>query len=143
LKDCGEIEDSKMQEISKYLDKLSFKLSDNKLLKYKYNVRFILKCLCNGIIILDLGELGEVKKKIEYYLINPDGILDLTKSSRSKVQILKTLENDSNSMIQSNLIKCGKCKNSNISINQRQTRSGDEGMTVYYICTDCNNSWKS
>lgn len=40
------------------------------------------------------------------------------------------------------LIKCKKCKSSNISIEGVQTRSGDEGLTMKYKCYDCKKQWK-
>lgn len=41
-------------------------------------------------------------------------------------------------------VKCRKCKEKKVVVYQRQTRSADEPMTSFYICTipTCNNSWK-
>jgi transcription elongation factor S-II len=94
--------------------------------------------------MFDINFDKKISNIINDYLPNPNKLIDLNnKILKSKVQLLKDLENNPITKVRSNLIKCGKCKNSNISINQRQTRSGDEGMTVYYQCIDCNNSWKS
>eukprot|EP00466_Bigelowiella_natans_P016419 jgi/Bigna1/132787/aug1.19_g7495 len=38
--------------------------------------------------------------------------------------------------------KCGKCKKSMTDVNQKQTRSGDEPMTLFITCLNCNNKWK-
>lgn len=41
-------------------------------------------------------------------------------------------------------VKCRKCKQKNVVVYQRQTRSADEPMTSFYTCTvpSCNNTWK-
>ena len=39
-------------------------------------------------------------------------------------------------------IRCARCKSSNISFDFLQTRSADEGTTVYCTCTVCQKRWK-
>lgn len=49
------------------------------------------------------------------------------------------------------LVICGKCRNKpnaqnsfkpqGVVIQQRQTRSADEGMTSYFTCLDCGHKW--
>lgn len=39
-------------------------------------------------------------------------------------------------------IKCKKCQSDNIYSESRQTRSGDEAMTIFYECLNCGNKWK-
>lgn len=39
-------------------------------------------------------------------------------------------------------LMCGKCKNTSISIEQKQTRGADEGMTVFCLCTKCGHKWR-
>lgn len=41
-----------------------------------------------------------------------------------------------------NLIKCPKCKKSNTTYNQVQTRSADEPMTTFCFCNECGKRWK-
>ena len=41
-----------------------------------------------------------------------------------------------------NLIKCRKCKSSDITTTQVQTRGADEAMTVFCECNDCGMRWK-
>jgi len=41
-----------------------------------------------------------------------------------------------------NDITCFKCKQTNCSYYQLQTRSADESMTTYVMCLDCGNKWK-
>uniref|UniRef100_A0AC35UCE1 DNA-directed RNA polymerase I subunit H n=1 Tax=Rhabditophanes sp. KR3021 TaxID=114890 RepID=A0AC35UCE1_9BILA len=38
--------------------------------------------------------------------------------------------------------KCGKCKSKLVNYFQMQTRSADEGMTIFYNCQKCGNRWK-
>lgn len=40
------------------------------------------------------------------------------------------------------LFKCGKCKSTDTSNRQAQTRSADEPMTVFVHCQNCGNRWK-
>ena len=35
--------------------------------------------------------------------------------------------------------KCGRCKKSNCTYNQLQTRSADEPMTTFVLCMECGN----
>ena len=39
-------------------------------------------------------------------------------------------------------VVCGKCKNRQITYHEQQTRSADEGTTVFYRCLVCNNKWR-
>jgi transcription elongation factor S-II len=40
------------------------------------------------------------------------------------------------------MLKCGKCRKSNCTYNQIQTRSADEPMTTFVLCNECGNRWK-
>lgn len=40
------------------------------------------------------------------------------------------------------LLKCGRCKKSNCTYHEMQTRSADEPMTVFVLCNECGNRWK-
>lgn len=42
----------------------------------------------------------------------------------------------------STLLKCGKCRKSNCTFFEMQTRSADEPMTVFVTCNECGNRWK-
>tara|TARA_B110000483_G_scaffold243458_1_gene333372 strand:+ start:517 stop:954 length:438 start_codon:yes stop_codon:yes gene_type:complete len=39
--------------------------------------------------------------------------------------------------------KCNKCKSNKIYTYQMQTRSGDEAMTTFYVCSVCASKWKT
>jgi DNA-directed RNA polymerase subunit M/transcription elongation factor TFIIS len=38
--------------------------------------------------------------------------------------------------------QCSKCKSRRVSYTQLQTRSADEPMTSYFLCSGCNRRWK-
>jgi transcription elongation factor S-II len=40
------------------------------------------------------------------------------------------------------MLKCGRCKKTNCTYNQVQTRSADEPMTTFAYCNECGNRWK-
>ena len=39
------------------------------------------------------------------------------------------------------VMQCSQCKSNRISINQKQSRAADEGMTLYCLC-ECGHAWK-
>ncbi|VDK37734.1 unnamed protein product [Taenia asiatica] len=43
---------------------------------------------------------------------------------------------------ESDLLKCGKCKQNKCTYNQVQTRSADEPMTTFVFCNNCGHRWK-
>lgn len=43
---------------------------------------------------------------------------------------------------QTDLIKCPKCRKTNVTYNQVQTRSADEPMTTFCLCNECGKRWK-
>lgn len=43
----------------------------------------------------------------------------------------------------STLIRCRKCKGTDIAYTQKQTRSADEAMTVFLECLTCKERWRS
>ena len=39
--------------------------------------------------------------------------------------------------------RCRACKSTNVEHQQKQTRSADEGMTIFLHCKDCDKRWKA
>ena len=39
-------------------------------------------------------------------------------------------------------VVCKRCKSNKLTIQQKQTRSADEGATVFFTCKECSFSWK-
>ena len=40
------------------------------------------------------------------------------------------------------MFKCGRCKLRKCTYYELQTRSADEGMTIFITCVNCGNRWK-
>ena len=38
-------------------------------------------------------------------------------------------------------MKCAKCKSTEVDVEQKQTRSADEPMTLFALCTNCGTRW--
>lgn len=43
---------------------------------------------------------------------------------------------------ETDMLKCGKCRQKKCTYNQIQTRSADEPMTTFVLCNHCGNRWK-
>ncbi|VDP25875.1 unnamed protein product [Echinostoma caproni] len=43
---------------------------------------------------------------------------------------------------ETDLLRCGKCKQTKCTYNQVQTRSADEPMTTFVFCNNCGHRWK-
>lgn len=37
---------------------------------------------------------------------------------------------------------CGRCRSTNITWTQKQTKGADESMTIFFECSDCGKRWK-
>ncbi len=46
------------------------------------------------------------------------------------------------SLKQKAAVVCSKCNSSNVIMSMAQTRSADEGTTMFFTCVDCNKKWK-
>ena len=57
---------------------------------------------------------------------------------------LKKYENayERKDVVVSSLFRCGKCKKKQCTYFEAQTRSADEGATVFVSCLNCGNKWK-
>ena len=40
------------------------------------------------------------------------------------------------------VMRCRRCKKSNLAFEQKQTRGADESMTIFVSCKDCSLNWK-
>ena len=40
------------------------------------------------------------------------------------------------------MFKCGRCKQRKCTYYELQTRSADEGMTIFITCVNCGNRWR-
>ncbi|KNC46881.1 transcription elongation factor S-II [Thecamonas trahens ATCC 50062] len=71
-------------------------------------------------------------------LVNPD-VRDTIKAA--KIQGDKDMAM-AEVMAETDMFKCGKCKERKCTYYQLQTRSADEPMTVFVTCTNCGNKWR-
>lgn len=62
--------------------------------------------------------------------------IELEKDNMKKAQVPMEERSISDSL------ECGRCKQKKVSYTQAQTRSADEPMTTFCICTVCGNRWK-
>ncbi|EFC46968.1 predicted protein, partial [Naegleria gruberi] len=44
--------------------------------------------------------------------------------------------------VESSMFRCGKCKKTQCTFYEMQTRSADEPMTAFITCLSCGNRWK-
>jgi DNA-directed RNA polymerase subunit M/transcription elongation factor TFIIS len=50
-------------------------------------------------------------------------------------------ENNEDAVV-TEMLTCGKCKKNRCTFYEKQIRSGDEGMTIFIRCLNCNNRWR-
>ena len=53
----------------------------------------------------------------------------------------EALRDDAGAKETDGLLQCGRCGSSNVTFNQKQTRSADEGMTLLCVCLKCSFNW--
>jgi hypothetical protein len=67
---------------------------------------------------------------------------ETSKHKQRLEEILKSAPVANSSSSSSSFLSCRKCKSHNVHTSQKQTRSADEGMTVFVTCADCGTRWK-
>ena len=99
----------------------------------------------NSEFVLDKLKSGEWLPEELVYLKNitlyPDIWEVIIKNNLLKQERLEKLSKEENQS-GTNIFKCGKCKKSNCTYYQMQTRSADEPMTSFVTCLNCMNRWK-
>ena len=86
-------------------------------------------------------------------IITPSKIAKMDSNEMASKQMTELRDKITKEMIQehqmaltggtsTDLIKCPKCKKSNTTYNQVQTRSADEPMTTFCFCNECGKRWK-
>lgn len=127
---CSKKENSEMlkKKISLYLsDKEDNKdLNDFNELDVIYEVGFMIKQENNNLKeAFDLLKNGKLFK-------NHPNFIDISKKMLEMDQFM-----DKPFEVSEGVNTCNKCKSNRTLSYNRQTRSGDEGMTVYVFCIDC------
>lgn len=139
---------------SEYIQRYLDKKNNGCPFKYKKDMLSVFSYLNHPKKFLDLTsawDLNKVspkdlKKNIVPQIISTILEIKMTKNKlhagEDHFKILKKIEMDQNADIDENIMKCFKCKSTDIASNQRQTRSADEGMTLFCKCNNCGASWK-
>ena len=104
-------------------------------IKNNKNADFVLEKLESGEFLPD--KLVYMKPE-ELYPVLWEKILLNVKLRDERIERMTKEENQSGT----DLFKCGKCKKSNCTYYQMQTRSADEPMTTFVTCLNCYNRWK-
>jgi len=93
----------------------------------------------NSTYLLSGIKSGKIKSSSVAYLkpeeINPDKYENITKKREME-------EYKKNNKTGSSVFTCSKCKKSNCSITQNQTRAGDEPPTTFVECLECSHVFK-
>ena len=71
----------------------------------------------------------EENAKDSYFIYKKDEFKQFRKKEADIVQLEDTV------------YQCNKCKSRKIFVKQLQLRSGDEGATTIYDCSNCGNTW--
>jgi DNA-directed RNA polymerase subunit M/transcription elongation factor TFIIS len=106
-------------------------------------------------IVIDLTMYATVEKFIAIWFarlraapkgsIDLDNIIDLMGFFRSiNEEIGESVEDDDDSLRrESNIdVECRQCHQRNVWHEAKQTRSGDEAVTDFYLCLSCDYNWK-
>ncbi|KAG5443167.1 Transcription elongation factor A protein 1 [Clonorchis sinensis] len=85
--------------------------------------------------------------------VNPDKLASMTSEEMASKEMKELREKYTKETIEdhqmavtggteTDLLKCGKCKQNKCTYNQVQTRSADEPMTTFVFCNHCGHRWK-
>ena len=65
------------------------------------------------------------------------------RQSREKILYTGALDDDDSQQKDvEGMVRCSRCKSSDVSWDQKQTRGADESMTVFFECKACGKRWK-
>jgi transcription elongation factor S-II len=119
-------------------------LYQQKTLQLLYNLRLNHKYLLakytpQELVLLDDTELA---MGTEYENIMEENV----RKMQHLKQILENAEKSTVSLVDTSnlpsLIVCRACHSGEVVVIEKQTRSGDEGMTLFCTCKKCGNKWK-
>lgn len=147
-----------MEKKSKYiLNKINreniFNVLDEEFDNYDFTYETDEDFIVSNIISLrydSKNEIPEMTKKINNFLIdniNNFKKLDIEimhKSPYFEEQIedeKKKQEEELEEIVEEGLETCYKCQSNRIRIFYKQVRSGDEGETGFFECSECGNKW--
>lgn len=126
---------------------------DNEFRNYIFNYDTKISYIVSNMMALRYeAKINEKKNKNISYKINNFLLKNLNefrnlneniilKSPYFEKQILKLKNNNIKEIIEEGVEICFKCKSKKIKIIYKQVRSGDEGETGFFECTECKNKW--
>lgn len=74
-------------------------------------------------------------------LLSDDRKIQFDRDCRLEEHEMAILKSSFETTGQTRSLRCSRCKSQNIDVQQRQTRSADEGMTIFCGCRDCSAQW--
>lgn len=96
--------------------------------------------LGSALVDMTSDELATEERQAEVAKLRDDAFqkirLDWNEANKDKINAQCGIKDNMG------LFTCSRCKSSNTSNTQKQTRSADEPMTVFVHCHDCDKRWK-
>ena len=89
-------------------------------------------------------DLWDYEDKVRSMLVDPRFLQHkraIVKPQASKLSDCDLLDDDRAASAPA-LHRCRKCGGTNISFYSRQTRSADEGATIFLTCEECGHKWR-
>ncbi|XP_075240987.1 transcription elongation factor A protein 2-like [Convolutriloba macropyga] len=135
-----------LEELSALIEDNIFLIFGDTGIKYKDRVR-------SKVFNLKDKKNPELKTRVIKGEISPEQLATMTPEQMAssemkelRQKLTKEAINDHQMAVvegtKTALIQCGKCKKSNCTYSQMQTRSADEPMTTFVFCNECGNRWK-
>ncbi|KAK4475748.1 hypothetical protein MN116_001009 [Schistosoma mekongi] len=123
-----------------------YDLFNNTDLKYKQRVR---------TRVMNLRDPNNPNLRLNVLMghVSPDKLASMTSEEMASKEMKELREKYTKETIEdhqmavtggteTDLLRCGKCKQTKCTYNQVQTRSADEPMTTFVYCNNCGHRWK-
>lgn len=135
-----------LDELAAKIEECIYKEFGDTNMKYKNRVR-------SRVSNLKDSKNPNLRLNVLHGAIDPDRIARMTADEMAsdemkqlRQKFTKEAINDHQMAVtggtKTDLLKCGKCRKSNCTYNQVQTRSADEPMTTFCFCNECGHRWK-
>ncbi|XP_064486371.1 transcription elongation factor A protein 1-like [Ornithodoros turicata] len=135
-----------LEELSAKIEECIFEEFKDTNMKYKNRIR-------SRVANLKDSKNPNLRLNVLSGAIEPDHIAKMTAEEMAsddmkqlRQKLTKEAINDHQMAVtggtKTDLLKCGKCRKSNCTYNQVQTRSADEPMTTFVYCNECGHRWK-
>ena len=134
------------------LEHATYCRSQGCLLRYPHEVLRTIRLVERGALLDLRGEPSDDVSYVRLLALSPTVLYDTLVCrehvEREKAQreqgeaLLRDLRSPDAAHVPDAGIRCARCKSSDIAFDFLQTRSADEGTTVYCTCTGCCKRWK-